>query len=67
LNVQLDIAQTGFGAEKLEHDLRRRIVCPNEAIERTFRDDDTPMLFGSRETIVPLCSEGRPTVQNGAL
>jgi hypothetical protein len=66
LNEQLDIAQTGFGAEKLEQDLRRRIVCQNEAIERISPDDDTPVFFRPRETIVPFCSEDRPIVANCA-
>ena len=66
LNEQLDIAQTGFEAEKLEQDLRYRIVGQNEAIERTSRDDDTPVFFRPRKTIVPLCSEDRPIVANRA-
>ena len=34
LNKQLDPAQTGFEAEKLEADLRKRIVGQNEAIQQ---------------------------------
>jgi predicted nuclease of restriction endonuclease-like RecB superfamily len=66
LNEQLDTAQTGFDAGKLEQGLRGRIVGRNETIERTSPDDDTMVFLRPRETIVPLCSKDRPIVADCA-
>src|ERR1700743_12189 len=52
LNKQLDPAQTGFEAERLDSDLRKRIVGQNEAIEQIINIYQT--------NLAGMSSPGRP-------
>jgi ATP-dependent Clp protease ATP-binding subunit ClpA len=52
LNIQLNPAQTGFEAEKLDVDLRKRIVGQEEAIEQIINIYQTHL--------AGMCSPGRP-------
>src|SRR3954465_2154736 len=52
LNKQLNPTQTGFEAEKLDGDLRKRIIGQNEAIEQIINIYQTHL--------AGMCSPGRP-------
>ena len=52
LNKQLNPAQTGFEAEKLDVDLRKRIVGQDEAIQQIINIYQTHL--------AGMCSPGRP-------